>query len=303
MSERTDAGSQPPEFLRAVIDHTDEIVAVVDVEGRVKYVNAAAERVLGYDPAELVGRVGFDFVHPDDIAPLAEDFVATMSSAGATERRDVRARDANGVWRWVELVLTNLLDQPSVRGVLIVCRDVTRRRRVQELLTHQALHDPLTGLPNRHLLLDRLTQSLARAERDEHAVAVLFLDVDGFKAVNDTYGHEAGDELLTQLSARLRRVLRRSDTVARYGGDELVVVAELHPNGVPVLLQRIGGAWAEPFELAAAAVQVTVSGGLVVAEARAEPHALLREADAAMYRAKLDGGGRFVVEPAETASR
>ena len=121
--------------------------------------------------------------------------------------------------------------------------------------------------------------------------------------MNDTYGHEAGDELLTQLSARLRRVLRRSDTVARYGGDELVVVAELHPNGVPVLLQRIGGAWAEPFELAAAAVQVTVSGGLVVAEARAEPHALLREADAAMYRAKLDGGGRFVVEPAEPASR
>ena len=174
---------------------------------------------------------------------------------------------------------------------------VIERERSEEQLTHHALHDPLTGLPNRALFLDRLAMALARAERHP-AVAVLFLDVDRFKLINDSLGHEAGDKLLLAVTARLRTVLRPTDTVARFGGDEFVVVCEDLDRGEDVigLAERLVETMSEPFNLDGNEVFLTVSVGIAIAESPEHtPQGLLRDADAALYRAKEFGRGRYEV--------
>ena len=283
-----------PDGFRRLVELADELVAIVDESGRILYVNETTERVLGYHRRELVDKVGFDFVHPDDVADVAADFLEVLKAPGTRRQRDVRARDAEGTWRWLELVQTNRTDDPVVAGVVVSCRDVTKRKLATEFLAHQALHDPLTGLPNRVLLLDRLMQSLARAPRDERAVAVVFLDLDGFKAINDEHGHPAGDALLTAVATRLRTSLRAADTVARYGGDEFVVVAEIHPAASAVLIDRVHGVFNRPFGDAGLAFDITASGGLMIA-VEGDPEELLRIADGAMYRAKANGGGHIEV--------
>jgi diguanylate cyclase (GGDEF)-like protein/PAS domain S-box-containing protein len=276
----------PHEAFLSLVEHADEIIAVVDDAGRVRYVNRAAETRLGYERASLVGRVGFDFVHPDDVETLAEQFLQTTATAGARAQLDVRARDVRGEWHWLELVQTNLLADPAVGGIVISCRDITDRKRAHEFLADQALHDALTRLPNRLLLRDRLTQSLARAERDENAVAVIFMDLDRFKDVNDSYGHAVGDALLQAVATRLHSTLRASDTVARWGGDEFVVAAEIHPAASSVLLNRVGTVFVDPFELPGIALTVTASMGLALAQGRRDVDELLAEADSEMYRVK-----------------
>jgi diguanylate cyclase (GGDEF)-like protein/PAS domain S-box-containing protein len=275
-----------PDAFQSLVENADEIIALVDDVGRVSYVNRAAEVRLGYDRRTLIGRVGFDFIHPDDVNALVEQFLQTATSPGARAQMDVRARDVNGAWHWLELVQTNLLGDSAVGAIVISCRDITSRKRAHEFLADQALHDPLTRLPNRLLLHDRLALSLARAERDEHSVAVVFIDLDRFKDVNDRYGHVVGDALLNAVATRLRERLREGDTVARWGGDEFVVTAEIHPAASNVLLNRLEGVFADPFELPNHTISVAASIGLALAHSRRDVDELLREADNAMYRAK-----------------
>src|SRR5207253_2922826 len=172
---------------------------------------------------------------------------------------------------------------------------VIERKRAQERLAHQALHDPLTELPNRALFLDRLALALARLRRRPSNLAVLFADVDRFKVVNDSLGHDAGDRLLVSLARRLRDVLRPGDTLARFGGDEFAVLCEdLEPDGVESIAARMMDALAEPFTVGGGEVFATMSVGIALAsDADERPAALLRDADAAMYLAKDRGRARF----------
>jgi len=179
--------------------------------------------------------------------------------------------------------------------------DVTEQVRADEELERRALTDPLTRLPNRALLHDRLSQALARLSREEAVVAVLFLDVDRFKLVNDTLGHEAGDELLVAIAERLSETVRATDTVARFGGDEFVVVAEDVTDASMVLAlgQRLIEAVAAPLEVAGHVMNPSLSIGVALTcESTANPTMLMREADLAMYRAKDAGGGRCLLEEA-----
>jgi diguanylate cyclase (GGDEF)-like protein len=183
-----------------------------------------------------------------------------------------------------------------LQAVANVLGSVIERRRTDDQLAHQALHDPLTGLPNRALLIDRLAQALARTGRGGRALAVLFLDIDRFKLVNDGLGHGAGDELLKTLAARLRRVVRPTDTVARFGGDEFVVVCEEATDEATAvaLAKRMCDAIGDHVELVGRRMQVTVSIGIVLADStRDDPEGVLRDADAAMYRAKERGRARI----------
>jgi diguanylate cyclase (GGDEF)-like protein len=175
---------------------------------------------------------------------------------------------------------------------------VVERARAAEALTNQALHDPLTRLPNRSLFLDRLEQAVSRVERTGGAVAVLFLDLDGFKDINDSLGHDVGDNVLVAVSERLRAVLRPTDTVARFGGDEFTVLCEAFRT-VEVVLEvadRVAQAVSEPLDLAPrGATVVTASIGIAFARGTVRPESLLRDADAAMYRAKAKGRARYEI--------
>ena len=184
-----------------------------------------------------------------------------------------------------------------LRSKVSIFIDLHRLRHEAQEAAHRALHDPLTGLPNRVLFSDRLAQSLRRHRRVPSSLAVLYLDLDGFKPVNDRMGHEHGDALLVAVAQRLQQTLRPGDTVARLGGDEFAVLADPVESSqqVELLAERIVHRIAEPFELAAGTALVSASVGIVVTQGPADPVVLMRHADQAMYHAKAIGGGAWQV--------
>jgi diguanylate cyclase (GGDEF)-like protein/PAS domain S-box-containing protein len=251
-------------------------------------------RIFGVDPPfEPTFAAFMSLVHPEDRA------VVTAGIEGALARRepflfDYRVSTDSRI-RWVRARGQLILDEAGeVRGMRGTCQDITERIEAQEALTHNALHDPLTGLPNRSLLLDRIEVALARSARIGKSVAVLFLDLDRFKLINDSRGHAAGDVVLRAVADRLRAAVRPSDTVGRLGGDEFVVICE---DGVAVweatvLGERLIRTLEESFEVEGGEVFVTVSVGIAIAEPATSADELLRDADVAMYQAKQRGRAR-----------
>lgn len=295
--EFQEALGQSEEWFRSLVQHGSDIVAVLDADGRVRYVSPSIQNVLGYDPPSLIDGIGFEFVHRGDLSRLVKHFAVVLATHGHHGAVEMRARHADGTWRWLEVGYTNQLDNPAVAGVVLNFRDVTERRHMADELAHQAVHDSLTGLPNRVLLSDRLEQALTRAARDVSTVGVVFLDLDRFKLVNDTRGHVAGDSLLVAVARRLRSATRAQDTVARFGGDEFVVVYE-DVTGIDGLVdraRRLCDMLAVPFVIDGHEVYATISVGVAVGHTGASVEDLLRDADAAMYHAKERGGGTVEV--------
>ncbi len=466
------------QWARAIIENTDDVLIQTDGEGIVTYAGPALRHVLGLSPEELVGRSCFELVHPDDLARVMEHFGEEVRGIAARTPTELRAHHADGTWRHLSVMATNLLDLPSVRGIALNCRDISRHRAVAELLAeqsgllervarglpvedtlaavvallesripeavcsigrldgdghvrigvapsmppaviaaidavpgtstlgrslrapgpaaviyddietdfrwapargevvahglkacwamrlnapgsgallgalavylpeargpsadeqvllerathlaaialersefeatleHEALHDKLTGLPNRSLLLDRIEQALARSRRLGTTVAVLFIDLDDFKVINDSLGHAAGDRLLQQVATRFHRPLRAGDTVGRFGGDEFLLVCEDVDGeaGAAAVATRLAMELEPPFELDDTTVFVRASVGIALAGGGAgtatgsrgstvgdlahEAESLVRNADAAMYRAKERGRSRYEV--------
>jgi diguanylate cyclase (GGDEF)-like protein/PAS domain S-box-containing protein len=288
--------------LRALLDASSEIITVLDPDGRWRWSSGAVGRILGYDAErdpEPEGGV-FSLVHRDDLALARHSFaeLASGSSGDDDDPLTVRVRAADGDWRWFEIRGRNLVDDPDVNGIVLLSRDVTELRSAQAQLSHQATHDPLTKLPNRVLFQELGEQALARADRDGTLIAVLFLDLDRFKRVNDTHGHPVGDELLVEVAHRLRQCVRRGDVVARFGGDEFVILCE-HPAGQPEMLDlanRLIAAVSAPAELGPVKTEIGVSVGVAIgAGGRITVDTLLRDADAALYEAKEQGRGRAVL--------
>jgi diguanylate cyclase (GGDEF)-like protein/PAS domain S-box-containing protein len=275
----------------ALVNSSSDIVIIVGADGVLQYASPAFESVLGYPSAEVVNLLGEELVHPEDRAGL----LAALDSAGETGsgiREEIRLQRADGSWLWFEAAITNLVADPDVNGIVADLRDITRRKDAEDRLAHAALHDALTGLPNRTLILNRAEQMLARARRQHTAVAALFLDLDNFKDINDTLGHEAGDQLLADVAARLTSALREGDTVGRLGGDEFIVLIEgaSLAAGSDVVAERIRDVLAPPFSISASDVPFQVTASIGIAEGdRAHPGELLRDADIALYRAKAAG--------------
>jgi diguanylate cyclase (GGDEF)-like protein/PAS domain S-box-containing protein len=291
--------------FRALVQHASDLITVVDSQGMVLFDSPVIERVLGYRPDERIGTNGLSYLHPDDLAGAAE-LLGRILDLPPTEtvRTELRLRHRNGDWVWFECVGTNLLDQPSVRGLVVNLRDTSERRRFEEQLAHQAFHDPLTGLPNRALLHDRLTMTLARRRTDGNCAAVLFLDLDRFKVVNDSLGHDVGDDVLVAVAHRLRSAVREGDTVARLSGDEFTVLLDCVDGlaGAELVAERIIDQMREPFWLANREIFVGVSIGIALAGDQS-PDDLMREADLAMYKAKERGRLRYEVFANELTSR
>ncbi len=280
----------------ALVTRSSDIVTIVSPEGSIQYASPAFEVVLGYPIAEAQRLHGPALIHPDDIAGLREALEAT-TSPDATVHQEIRLLSSSGEYLWFEAAMTNLIDDPDVNGIVANMRDVTRRKDAEDRLAHAALHDPLTGLPNRSLILNRIEQMHARARRHHTPTASLFIDLDDFKDINDTLGHEAGDQLLAGVAARLVTALRDGDTVGRLGGDEFVVLVEDASLAVEAqaLAERIRELLATPFQISASDVPIRVTASIGIADGdRAEAGELLRDADIALYRAKAAGKDRSV---------
>jgi diguanylate cyclase (GGDEF)-like protein/PAS domain S-box-containing protein len=284
--------------FRSLVQNASDVTVILDARGVATYISPAADRVWGRCPEKLPDTAMIDFVHPDDRTAAQVHFTEVVRQSGLTLSTEMRLAHADGSWRDFEVVATNLLDQPSVAGVVATYRDVTERKAFERELRHLAFHDPLSELPNRALFLDRLERALARAERRGNSVAVLFLDLDDFKVVNDSLGHQAGDLLLQEVAVRLRNCLRPEDTAARLGGDEFAVLLEEVADQAEALAiaERIHSAMRMPVELAGRAVIIGLSIGVELStpeDSRADE--LLRRADLALYRAKADGKGGYAV--------
>jgi diguanylate cyclase (GGDEF)-like protein/PAS domain S-box-containing protein len=261
-------------------------------EGWLLRVNQAMADMLGYTRQELEGRTIGQITHPDDQAADQAAMARFQSNQATTFGTEKRYRHADGHWIWV-LLQTNMVagDDGPQKYVISQMLDITERRAADERLRFLALHDPLTGLANRRLLLDRLSLALARATRSGRMVAVLYLDLDRFKDINDSLGHDHGDQLLLQAAARLEEVVRETDTLARLGGDEFVLVADdlEDPAEAVAVARRIQESFDRPFDLGGLPVAAGASVGIAMATGDTDPKTLLRHADAAMYQAKKRG--------------
>ena len=291
-----DAVAGRERYFREIAVHSSDLIRVIGADRRISYESPSAIHLVGHDAAEMKGR-SFDLsVHSDDRGRLSAALDDAWTKPGEPVKVDVRLEHATGRIVWAEARMINLLDDPDVRGISMVMQDITGRRMLEEQLRHSALHDPLTGLPNRALIGDRIDGALRRAERGKGSVAVLFVDVDNFKTVNDSLGHTAGDELLRELADRLRATLRPGDTIGRLGGDEFVVVAERldSPNFAIGIAERLLGVLAEPFQLAERQVHLSASIGIAIGQVGDRgSDELLRRADTAMYAAKAESKGTY----------
>lgn len=294
------------EHFRSLIEDAPDVIIIMDANGVIRYGSPAVERVLGYNPEELVGRVAFDLVHPEEVEKvrsLHAEIVHTHRPAWLVE---IRCLHKDGSWRYLEITSKNMLEKPEVRGLVINARDVTERKLFEARLEHQALHDSLTGLPNRVLLINRLESSIARSHRNGLKVGLLYLNLDHFKYVNDSLGHDVGDEALVSIARRLLMCLRAGDTFARLGGDEFVVLLEdvAGLEEVVAVAKQITEVLQTSIDVRGHEVFVTTSIGVVLSASGADkPTDLLRDADNAMYRAKSAGGGSYELFNPSTHAR
>jgi diguanylate cyclase (GGDEF)-like protein/PAS domain S-box-containing protein len=286
--------------LGALVQHSSDVIVVLAPDTAVEYVSPSVAQVLGYEVADFVGRRFLDHVPKED-QPLVESALGGLlvRAPGPSEAFEFRVRHRDGRLLHAECLFTNLLEHSAVKGIVVNLRDVTERKQFEAQLTYQAFHDPITDLANRALFRDRVEHALSRRAEDSRSLAVLFLDLDDFKIINDTFGHDAGDRVLQTISARLRAALRDSDTAARLGGDEFAVLLESIPDGTGIseIVARLLEIISAPVWLDGREASVECSIGIAVVGADADGFTtvdeLLRNADVAMYQAKATGGNAF----------
>ena len=282
--------------LRSVLEASPDLIARFDRDLRLLYVNPAAERATGLRSDQMVGRTIRQLHAPADLVDLWDTNLRRAFDAGSAGEFDYPFETPYGP-RWFHTrMVPEWAAGGSVDRVLVVIRDVTERKAAEEELTRKTLHDPLTGLPNRVLLLDRVGLALDRLGRTGGVVAVLFLDLDRFKDVNDTLGHAAGDRLLVEVGKRLSTASRPGDTVARLAGDEFVLVCgELGTeHDAAIVARRLDLALGAPIDYRGRIVSITASTGIATSSTpRCNPRDLVGDADAAMYRAKRNGRARY----------
>jgi diguanylate cyclase (GGDEF)-like protein/PAS domain S-box-containing protein len=288
----------------SLVRHSSDLITVLDAAGSIVYQSPSIERVLGYTPEEVMGTRFIRLLQPGEEGRLPHVLADPKTHAAAgTEVLECGMRHVDGTVRQFEVLYTDLLDDENVHGVVLNGRDVSERKAFEEQLAHQAFHDPVTNLANRALFVERVRHALPRARREGARLAVIFMDLDDFKTINDSLGHAAGDAVLLEFAKRLDQSIRPSDTAARFGGDEFAVLLEDVGSAQDAAdaAERILASLAAPLRLEGKELFVRCSLGISIADGEAATGAdeLIRNADAAMYIAKRDGkGGYRLFEPA-----
>ncbi|MCL6649731.1 MAG: EAL domain-containing protein, partial [Chloroflexi bacterium] len=294
------------ERSRLLFQHAAESIAILAPSGQIRYISSSIERVLGYPADLLIDTLALELIHPEDRSLARRAMRQVLRQPGETVETELRARHASGRWVALELVCTNLIATPAIGGILTTARDVTERKALEERLYRQAYFDPLCEVPNRALFMERLTGLLASRSPTSPPLAVLFLDLDNFKVINDSLGHQFGDRLLVAVAERLRQCAGREALVARLGGDEFTLLLEAvsGPSDALRMAQRILDCFRPPFRQAEQEVYLSPSIGIALADPTdREADVLLRAADLALYQAKANGRARFEVFDASMNAR
>lgn len=278
--------------FRSLVQHSSDLIFVVGGDGVIQFASSSATRLLGHDPDALVGRTLAELAHRDDVDVVGAFVQIAAALPGVSPPGEWRIVGTDDTVVQVEAIASNRLADEAVRGIVINARDVGERKALLDQLAHQAFHDPLTGLANRALFYDRVAHALELGHREGRTVTVLFLDLDGFKQINDGMGHAEGDHLLRLIAGRLRASARATDTVARLGGDEFAVLIEdtSVPRSTERLIERIREQVAFPYTLAGVDVYISASIGSASAIG-GDVDEILRHADIAMYSAKRAESG------------
>jgi len=282
---------------RLMAENSTDLISRTTARGVLAYASDAIRSLLGYEPRDVIGHSVFEYIEPDD-HHVVRRFTEGLEQDNTPRTFSYRARRKDGTWVWFETTSRAIAHSKTggVDEIVSVSRDISERRQAEEQIEYQAYHDALTGLPNRLLFRDRLTIALAHAKRQQKPLAVMFLDLDRFKLVNDTLGHSLGDELLRSVAIRLHSVLREGDTIARMGGDEFtVLLADLKaPSDAAKTAQKLLDTVAEPLRVDGHELYISTSIGIALYPDDGDTaEALLKNADTAMYRAKDTGRNAY----------
>jgi diguanylate cyclase (GGDEF)-like protein/PAS domain S-box-containing protein len=282
------------EKYRSLVENINDIFYILDNQGKFTYISPGVERLTMYKMSELIGKPIFPLIHPDDLPGLLESFNHPVS--GKLVPWEFRILDKDGRVIFVRVSRQLLYKDGKVIGVTAVMTDITERKQMEQKLEEMATHDFLTGLPNRVLLTDRFTMAAALAQRNKDRLAIMSLDLDKFKTINDTLGHEAGDQVLKTVSTRLTAIIRASDTLARIGGDEFILVMQetQRREDATAIAQKILDSFAEPLLIGDHRVHLSTSVGVAVYPEDAQDlEALIKKSDSAMYYSKGHGRNQF----------
>jgi diguanylate cyclase (GGDEF)-like protein/PAS domain S-box-containing protein len=294
--ERASELRRSEERFRALLRNTSDVIAILDPRGLVRYVSPTVESVWGLTPEQVEGLGIVDWVHADDRPRMHATLEAALEQPRATLTAEIRMRHADGSLRDFEMVVINQLADPAVAGIVSTYHDITERKSFESDLRYLAFHDSLLDMPNRVLFMERLERALAAGRNSGRTVGVIFVDLDNFKFINDSLGHEAGDQMLMAVAERLRMNVRGEDSTARLGGDEFTVLMERVDTDDDAInmARRILTAIQEPVVLVGHEVVPSASIGIALSgPGQDQADVLLRCADQAMYHAKANGKGRF----------
>jgi diguanylate cyclase (GGDEF)-like protein/PAS domain S-box-containing protein len=286
--------------FRSLVSHSSDLITVLDAVGTITFQSPSIETILGHPVAAMEGTRFLELIAPRDRGGFESRLATLVDSQSDSRTFECSLAHRDGRWRQFEIQATNLLDDEHVRGIVFNSRDISERKAFEDQLEHQAFHDPVTGLANRALFADRVRHALSKSAREYTTAAVLFIDLDEFKTINDSLGHAAGDMVLKEVARRLQEIVRQNDTVARFGGDEFAILLEEVPSleHASDLAARIIGRLSKPVLIDGKDVYAQASIGICLADPDASPdqgEELLRNADVAMYMAKRHGKGSYRV--------
>jgi len=283
------------ERFRGIVERNFDAIISLDMDGNVTYVSPSAERISGYQADEIVGKSFFSFLVASDLGKFTNVFSKSLKGEIVEGAVNTLVRK-DGQLIYIESNIIPVLKDGNVVGIQGIFRDITERKQSELELQHIATHDYLTNLPNSRFFLEHLEKAIARARRSQLYVALLYLDLDGFKNVNDTFGHTTGDYLLKMVARRLEDRIRKADIVSRLGGDEFaILMADIHSlNNVDNLAKRLHRAMQAPFQFGNVCTNITISIGISTFPCDTkDAHALIQLADRAMYNSKTMGKNRF----------